>query len=136
MSVAVLDASALLALVQDERGADRVEEALARGAVMSAVNWAETLSRLAEFGVTPEAAAGRLHAGTSGDAALEIAPFDVTQATDVARLRQPTRHLKLSLGDRACLALGRATGLPVLTTDRSWREAGKRLKVRVEVIRL
>jgi PIN domain nuclease of toxin-antitoxin system len=86
--------------------------------------------------VTPEAAAGRLHVGTSGDAALEIAPFDVAQATDVARLRQPTRHLKLSLGDRACLALGRATGLPVLTTDRSWREAGKRLKVRVEVIRL
>jgi PIN domain nuclease of toxin-antitoxin system len=136
VSVAVLDASALLALVQDEPGAERVEDALARGAVMSAVNWAETLSRLAECGVAPESAAGRLHVGTSGDAALEIAPFDAAQARDVARLRQPTRHLKLSLGDRACLALGRATGLPVLTTDRAWREAGKRLKVRVEVIRL
>ena len=136
MSVAVLDASALLALLQDEPGAERVEDALARGAVMSAVNWAETLSRLAEFGVTPESAAGRLHAGASGEAALAVAPFDAVQARDVARFRQPTRHLKLSLGDRACLALGRAAGLPVLTTDRAWREAGKRLKVRVEVIRL
>jgi len=136
VSVAVLDASALLALVQDEPGADRVEEALARGAVMSAVNWAETLSRLAEFGVTPESAAGRLRVGTSGDAALEIAPFDAALARDVARLRQPTRHLRLSLGDRACLALGRATGLPVLTTDQAWRQAAKPLKVRVEVIRL
>ena len=110
MSVAVLDASALLALVQDEPGADRVQDALARGAAMSAVNWAETLSRLAEFGVTPESVG--------------------------ARLRQPTRHLKLSLGDRACLALGRTLGLPVLTTDRAWRGVGTRLKVGVAVIRL
>ena len=94
MSVAVLDASALLALVQDEPGADRVQDALA------------------------------------------VMPFDATQARDVARLRQPTRHLKLSLGDRACLALGRTLGLPVLTTDRAWRGVGTRLKVRVAVIRL
>ena len=103
---------------------------------MSAVNWAEALSRLAEFAVTPGSAAGRLHVGTGGDEALTIAPVDVAQARDVARLRQPTRHLKLSLGARACLALGRTTGLPVLTTDRAWREVSRRLEVRVAVIRL
>jgi len=132
----VLDASALLALVQDEPGAARVQDALARGVLMSAVNWAEVLSRLAELGVAPESAGARLHAGTAGDDALTVVPFDVAQARDVARLRQPTRHLKLSLGDRACLALGRATRLPVLTTDGAWRAVSRRLRVRVEVIRL
>jgi ribonuclease VapC len=58
------------------------------------------------------------------------------EAREVVRLGQPSRHPTLSLGDRACLALGRATGLPVLTTDRAWRGVGRRLKVRVEVIQL
>jgi ribonuclease VapC len=133
MSAAVLDASALLALLQDEPGAARVEGAIERGVVMSAVNWAETLSRLAELGIAPEQAAAQLHVGGRGDRAIDVVPFDEAQAREVARLRAPTRHLKLSLGDRACLALGRVTGLPVLTADRAWKAAVA--KVKVDVIR-
>ena len=133
MSAAVVDASALLALLQDEPGAARVQGALERGVLMSAVNWAETLSRLAELGVAPDEAAARLHVGRRDEGAIVIVPFDEAQAREVARLRRPTRHLKLSLGDRACLALGRATGLPVLTADRAWKAAV--VKTRVDVIR-
>ena len=53
----VLDASALLAYLQDESGAEVVEEALARGSAMSAANWAEVLSKLAEAGQKPETVA-------------------------------------------------------------------------------
>jgi ribonuclease VapC len=133
VSRAVLDASALLALLQDEPGAARVQAALAEGVLMSAVNWAETLSRLAELGVAPDEAAARLYVSRRDEGAIAIVPLDEARAREVARLRLPARHLKLSLGDRACLALGRATGLPVLTTDQAWK--GAVAKVKVEVIR-
>lgn len=59
----VLDASALLAFLGDEPGADVVERALEQGAVMSAVNWAEVLSKAAEVGEDPDALATRLMGG-------------------------------------------------------------------------
>ena len=50
----------------------------------------------------------------------EIVPFDPAQALDTGLLRPPTRTRGLSLGDRACLALARARGLPAYTAERSW----------------
>jgi PIN domain nuclease of toxin-antitoxin system len=75
VSSVVLDASALLALLNAEPGADAVEAAMAAdGAVMSIVNWAEVLSKAAETGVAPEAVRERLErAGVLG-AALRIEP--------------------------------------------------------------
>lgn len=129
---AVLDASALLAFINDEPGADRVGEAIARGALVSAVNWAEVLAKLVVVGGDPnEVAAIALPAGDGGR--LHLVPFDDEQARENARLIRKTRSLRLSLADRAALALAGLRGVPVLTTDRAWRSL--RLSIRIEVIR-
>jgi ribonuclease VapC len=131
---AVLDASALLALIRNEPGAARVGAAVDRGAAISAVNWAEVLSKLIETGGDPETAAMRaLTISDLGAGGLTLVGFDDEQARVVARLRNKTRSLGLSLADRAALALAQLRGLPVLTTDRAWRAL--RLAVKVEVIR-
>jgi PIN domain nuclease of toxin-antitoxin system len=123
----VLDASALLALLNDEPGSDRVERALP-GAVMSAVNLSEVASKLADVKIPgPEIETTLMGFG------LEIVPFDAPQALAAGLLRDQTRALGLSLGDRACLALGISRSLPVLTTDRSWTEL--ELGVEVQAIR-
>lgn len=129
----VLDASALLAFLQDEPGAPRVAEALLRGACMSAVNWAEVLSILARYGAAPEVEADRLLRRHGLAELLEIVPFDARHALDCASLHASTRAAGLSLGDRACLALGRQRRAAVLTADRAWSAVP--LKVRVVQIR-
>ncbi len=130
---AVLDASALLSYVRWEPGADRVERAVGSGALISAVNWAETLSRLSDLGLDLDLVERTLRRhGLLGEA-LEVVAFDAAQAHEAARLRKTTRHAGLSLGDRACLALGLSRGLPVLTADRAWSRLS--LKVRIVQIR-
>ena len=135
MAGSVLDASALLAYLRDEPGAGRVQDALLSGSEISAVNWAETLTKLADIGQDPESTAARLRDEGLLGQLLAIVPFDEAGALETGRLRRATRHLKLSLGDRACLALGRARGLPVLTTDRRWRSLAVKVKVKVIVLR-
>lgn len=135
-ATSVLDASAFLAYLVEEPGADRVEAALGMGAAISAANWAEVFSKLADGGMTTDAIdeavrelteQGVLHRG------LAVYPLDEGQALEIARLRTSTRRAALSLGDRACLALGRSLGVPVLTADRSWK--GLNVGVPIEVIR-
>jgi len=128
----VLDASALLALLRDEPGADRVAEAIVPGALISSVNWAEVLSRLVDLGGDVQAI-GASALPPAGDGTVEVVPFDGLQAREVARLRSKTRSLGLSLADRAALGLARLKGLPVLTSDRAWRSL--HVSVRIEVIR-
>ena len=132
-SVAVLDASALLAFVYEETGSHRVELALQRGALISTVNWAEALSDMAERGDPVEVWVSRVTSRVSRIGTLDLVLFDNAQAEQAARLRIPTRSLGLSLADRACLALGRLRRLPVLTTDRAWRSL--HLSIKIEVIR-
>jgi PIN domain nuclease of toxin-antitoxin system len=130
---AVLDASALLALLKGEPGAERVAEALERGAYLSAVNLAEVLSKLADWGEDPAEAQARMaQVGLLG-AAVEVFPFTGEDALEVARLRALTRAYGLSFGDRACLALARRLGLPALTAERAWAELD--LGIPVEVLR-
>jgi Uncharacterized protein conserved in bacteria len=130
---AVLDASALLALLKGEPGAERVAEALERGAYLSAVNLAEVLSKLADWGEDPTEAQARMaQVGLLG-AAVEVLPFTGEDALEVARLRALTRAHGLSFGDRACLALARRLGLPALTAERAWAELD--LGIPVEVLR-
>ncbi len=132
---AVLDASALLAYLQGERGADRVAEALSApgGAAISAINWAEVLSKLADHGEAPESVTRMLREAGLLGTALRIEPAGEDLAVEIARLRQATRRVGLSLGDRACLALGRLTARPVLTADRSW--AALSLGVKLNLVR-
>lgn len=124
---AVLDASALLALVQGEPGASRVAACIP-GATIGAVNLAEVVGKLADAGMPRDAIEQVL---TS--LALRVVPLDARGAYEIGLLRPATRAHGLSLGDRACLALGVATGLPVLTTDGAWSAVD--VGAAVEVVR-
>lgn len=112
----VLDASAVLAVIYNEPGADKIAPRLPQG-LMSLVNIAEVLSKIAMNGGDPDFAAGQLK-----KAGIELAPVSEAQTIDAAILRPLTVHLGLSLGDRLCLALARERRLPVLTTERRWLE--------------
>jgi len=125
----VLDASAVLAYLRNERGSDVVRTALRSRAAISAVNWAEALSKLADLGEDPELAARRLFDQGLAGTALLVWPFEEEHARRAAGLRNQTRALGLSMGDRACLALGSALRLPVWTADRRWQS----LKLNIEV---
>jgi PIN domain nuclease of toxin-antitoxin system len=121
VSEAVFDASALLAYLNDEPGGGAVEQALAGGGSVSAVNWAEVLTKAGEAGVPARAlTASLVDRGLLGQI-LRVVPFDEDAARRTAELREATRGRGLSLADRACLALAQALGLPAWTADREWK---------------
>lgn len=96
---AVLDASALLAYLQQEAGAENVKAAIGR-AVISTVNWAETVQKT------------------------------LPTTDEAAELRQGLQSLGLALGDRACLAVGMEDGRTVYTADRVWQKLGLDVEIR------
>lgn len=114
----VLDASAVLALLQAEPGCDTVLSRVERGRCwISAVNVTEVLTRLIDRGMTGS------DAETAFDALdLSVAAFDDAAARSCAWLRPASRTLGLSMGDRACLALAQVRKLPALTADRAWAQ--------------
>ncbi len=114
MSGFVLDASAVIAELFDEPGADAVHEAIESGATMSAVNAAEVAAKLGADGWA-DAEVPLVFDG------IDIVPFDLPHALLSGRYRQTTRHLGLGLGDRACLAAACLSQQPVLTADRAWQ---------------
>ena len=124
----VIDASALLALLQGEPGADVVAGLLIRG-VMSAVNLSEVVAKLTEHGMPAEAARTALDG-----LPIDVHPFDREAAHSAGELRSVTRSAGLSLGDRACLALAMRLGVTAVTADRAWASLGERIGV-VTVIR-
>ena len=127
----VLDASAVLALLKKEPGHERVMALLAREeCVVSAVNWAETAGKLADSGQHESDVRATLNA-----LGAEIIPFNETDAIECGLLRPVTRHLGLSLGDRACLALARLTNATAVTADRLWLQLAQPLGVAIECIR-
>ena len=119
MARIVLDASAALAVILEEPGADVVVEALRSGAAMSTVNVAEVAACLHQDGWSTSEVA--LVFDSLG---IEVLPFDPESALLSGRLRTATREFGLGLGDRACLASALVEGCPVLTSDRSWQEIG------------
>lgn len=112
----VLDASALLALMQEEKGSEYVEKHLSN-AIMSSVNFSEIISVLINTGIKEEDALTHTSALIT-----EIIPFDSEQAYQVACLRSATKKYGLSLGDRACIALGQRYKTTVLTADKIWEK--------------
>lgn len=116
----VLDASALLAHLGNEPGAELVADAIAAGATIGTVNLAEALSTLAARGQDPSDVASELTARGLLDGAITVEPFTTADAIEAARLRPITRQAGLSLADRACLAIARRLGVPVLTSDQAW----------------
>ena len=130
MSEWVLDASALLALLSDEPGHERVAAALTDGARISSVNLSEVAAKLAEFGMSEFEMAEAIDS-----LGLEVIDFEAPQGYRAGLLRPPTRSLGLSLGDRACLALAQLSGAVALTADRKWRDVRLNPDVTVELIR-
>jgi ribonuclease VapC len=125
----VLDTSALLAWLWKEPGDAAVQTALtAGGCHLSAVNLAELLAKFSDAGLGVDDGLALV-----AELELIIDACEGADAAESARLRGTTRATGLSLGDRACLALARRLGLPVLTADRAWREVD--VGVRVEFIR-
>ena len=124
MSKVVLDASALLALLNQEPGAQLLTPELLRDATASTVNLAEVQTKLVREGGDPDEAWELALAPISA-----IAPFTSEQAKTAGTLVTQTRTLRLSLGDRACLALAITLGAPVYTADREW----KRLKLGIPI---
>jgi PIN domain nuclease of toxin-antitoxin system len=118
----VLDASALLAYLNDEAGAEVVEAALGQGCFISSVNLAKVFSKVAELGGKPSVLAQRLEQEGILHQTLEVVPFTLEDSFEVAALRVATKSLELSLGDCVCLTLGKKLGLPVLTADTLWKK--------------
>lgn len=120
----VADASAIIALLVGEPITRFDPERLPRSSI-SAINLSEVLARLQEIGM-PESEA----VSAVAQLELRVLAFDQPQARAAARLRSATRHAGLSLGDRACLALGAQLGCSVVTADRIWAS----LDIGVEIV--
>jgi len=124
----VLDASAVLALLNNEPGSGILTPALLSNAICSTVNLAEVQSKLVSEGGAPDEA---------WEDALspirEAAPFTSDHARIAGSLVSQTRALGLSLGDRACLALGLVLKAPVYTADKSWKNL--HIGVKIHLIR-
>jgi PIN domain nuclease of toxin-antitoxin system len=123
----VLDASALLAYLLDEPGAEVVDGVLAE-AVMTSVNWAEVIQKVISAGVEVDGLLEDLQA-----LGLRVEAFLPADGELAGRLWESTRQVGLSLGDRACLSLGLRLGQTVVTCDRAW--AGLSLEVAIQVVR-
>ena len=120
MNKSVLDASAFLAYLRDEPGAEIVENALINGCYISIINWLEVLSKIVDLGESPEEVIKRLRDEGLLENSLEIIACNEEDAITIAKFRVLTKSAGLSLGDRACLALGKRLNLPVLTADKVW----------------
>lgn len=129
MSEGVVDSSAVLAVILEEPGAERVEGYLP-GAKISAVNVGEVVAKLHDLGAPP-ATIDQIIAGLQ----VEVSAHDREASIASGHLRPETRSAGLSLGDRACLALAKALDLPAVTADRSWPAVARRVGVHVELIR-
>ena len=117
MNKIVLDASAILAVINQELGTEKLTPRLLAGAVCSAVNLAEVQTKLVSRGWDPEEA---WEDATSP--VREVISFEEEHARIAGDLVIQTRRLGLSLGDRACLALGIALKAPVYTAENAWKK--------------
>lgn len=123
----VLDASAIIAHLNDEPGGEKVGPLL-EGALVSTVNLCEVGTKLADKGVTHD----ELDLITNA-LRLSVIAFDQKQSRMAIALRAPTRSKGLSLADRACLALAQAMDATAITADRAWADLD--FDCEIEVIR-
>jgi ribonuclease VapC len=125
----VLDASALLAVFNDEPGSDQVIDTL-DNAIINSVNLAEVAAAIIAKGKTETQARAAIRV-----AGCHVAEADYELGLDAGFLRKLTKPFGLSLGDRFCLAQGRRLNAPVMTADRNWLQIADVCKVSVQLIR-
>lgn len=118
MASFVFDASAILVLLRDEPGADVVAQHIGNG-IISAVNFQEVIKELLRRGIPMEAALELLDA-----LHLDIRAHGPEEAIAAAGLYHATKQHGSGLGDRTCMALAIAEGLPALTADQAWGKVG------------
>lgn len=120
----VLDASALLAYLQDEKGGD-VIDGLLSDSIMSCVNWSEIMQKAISKQIDTN--------GMQEEFAilgLTVVPFTIAQAELAAKLWQVTKNHGLSLGDRACLSTAIDKNMPVYTADKAWQS----LNISIQIV--
>jgi len=110
----VLDASAILTVLQNEKGQENVTPIL-EISIVSRINVTEVSTKLVEKGLSLDEAVE-----VSDRLDLPIMEFDKEQSLKTAELRPLTKHLGSSLGDRCCLALAIIKNLPAVTADKNW----------------
>jgi ribonuclease VapC len=126
MSSAVIDASVILAILFQERGADKMTDEIMTGVVASTVNLAEVQSKLVNMGHDPDRA--------WKDALLfetDPEPYTADQAKIAGSLIAKTEKYGLSLGDRSCLALAISLKAPVYTTEQLWKKLNVGIPIHV-----
>jgi len=121
----VLDSSAILASLNGEPGHDLVAGVVAESFV-SAINFAEVVSKLVVAGM-PEADAAR----AASRFGCQFVDTDEEQATTAAFIHAETRRAGVSIADSFCLALAKTRSSPVLTADRTWKQLGVGVEVRL-----
>lgn len=126
---AVLDASALIAMLLDETGGSLVAAEL-RSGQMAAPNLAEVAGHFARLGATPDEVTSILDG-----LPVEVVPADRDVSIAAGLLRSRTMAVGLSRGDRYCLALAQRTGLVALTADRAWLTVASDIGIDVRLIR-
>ena len=129
MSEFVLDASAVLAVLFGEPGAEMVYDAM-NASHISVINLSEVFATLLEGGMTFEDAEELVN-----PLPFRVRTYREGHAWQTAKLRPLTRHLGLSLGDRACLTCALFARLPILTSDKRMAEANGLLDLDIRMIR-
>jgi PIN domain nuclease of toxin-antitoxin system len=125
MADAILDSSAVIAALQGEPGGQVARAAASTGAI-SAINVAEVVSKLVQYGATEDDALAMAR-----DFGVEMAAMDERQAELAGLFHARTRKHGVSMGDAFCLALAMQLDLPVLTTDRRWSALDLGVEVRL-----
>ncbi len=116
----LLDASAVLAWLQEERGSEVVDEVMDESAIAS-INAAEVIHKLVGQGATPE------HAIEIVDRmAIPIIEFSSEHLRGMAKL---SGVKGLSLGDRACLAIAQKLDVPAVTSDQVWATLSPKVRL-------
>jgi PIN domain nuclease of toxin-antitoxin system len=116
MARGVLDASAVVALLRNEPGAETIEGYLG-DAIISAVTLQEVVKAMLVRGFSVDVVRAMIDT-----LSLEVRAHQAGDAWTAARLWQATKSKGSGLGDRTCMALAIAEGLPVITTDKAWSE--------------
>ena len=123
----VIDASALLAAIHNEKGGDYVQQHIER-CVISSINWSEVLQKLERAGIEANQIEISLKA-----LGLSIIDFNDEDAHIAASLWSKSKDSGLSLADRACLATGKRLKTTVITADKAWGEL--EIDITIQLIR-